>query len=371
MLPLKTTARTNQNSKYCNTDHLRIRSREGFGACWTFILLCFVFHWRAKPRKGKAGRGNNRTVSALLSQWIRLWYDEGQDWVVKGQDLWCTIRGRKASVSLFCFVLFSVTQGLAIFVRGQDKQVLAPPRPLNNARPSGWSVFAVPPAVVQHSSLHPSGKLSSGSGVDWPWAEGEGSMWSQDKWALVLWRVLGSHLHKWWRQGRRHQQQACAPDVARRRTLCWHLWATVLFAYISAIFETENPEFVALTGPHSCTPQAPAMPTCSVYSLHFLVPLPGVPLPHPFWAWSNPIHPSTSGKGVTTSVEPSLTLSGTTDRSFLWSLKALGAQGHHNPYMMCDIVLKLSKLLFSCSCALYIYFSSPFSTSASLFLSCP
>ena len=102
----------------------------------------------------------------------------------------------RGSTAFVCVVLFSVTQGLAIFVRGRGKQVLAPSRPLYNAEPPGWSVCMAPPAVAQRSSLRPSGKLSSGSGAGWSWVEGRGSMRSQDKWALVLWRVLGSHFHK-------------------------------------------------------------------------------------------------------------------------------------------------------------------------------
>lgn len=37
-------------------------------------------------------------------------------------------------------VLFSVTQRRAICVKGQNKQVPAPPRPLHGARAVGWSV---------------------------------------------------------------------------------------------------------------------------------------------------------------------------------------------------------------------------------------
>lgn len=41
-------------------DRLRMKSWEGSGVCLTLVLLCF--RWKAKPQKGKAGRGNNRTV---------------------------------------------------------------------------------------------------------------------------------------------------------------------------------------------------------------------------------------------------------------------------------------------------------------------
>lgn len=103
MSSLKATAMTFETDQPL-TDRLRIKSWEGSGVCLTLVWLCF--RWKAKPQKGKAGGGNNRTVSALLAPWVRLRYNEGQDWLLKGQGLRCTLRGRKA---LFVGLVFCNT----------------------------------------------------------------------------------------------------------------------------------------------------------------------------------------------------------------------------------------------------------------------
>lgn len=68
---------------------------------------------------------NSVSASISMDQAVIRWRSKLAS---KGQDLWCTIRSSKAFV---CFVLFSVTQGLAIFAREQNKQILASSRPLH------------------------------------------------------------------------------------------------------------------------------------------------------------------------------------------------------------------------------------------------
>lgn len=88
-----------------------------------------------------------------------------------------------------------MTQGLASFERGQNEQVLDLPRfQAATALGKGRRVGCVhgAPAAALCSSQRPSGKLSAGNRAGWPGAEGWGSMWSQDKWALVLWKVLAA-----------------------------------------------------------------------------------------------------------------------------------------------------------------------------------
>ena len=85
----------------------------------------------------------------------------------------------------FCLFVFSVTRGLAILIRGRTNTFwvrLGPEQAGSNERRP----------CMQCSSQHAAGKLSAGSRAGWPWAEGWGSMWSQDKRALVLRRELAA-----------------------------------------------------------------------------------------------------------------------------------------------------------------------------------
>lgn len=226
---------------------------------------------------------------------------------------------------LFCFVLFSVTQELAIFVRGQNKQVLVPSRPLHNVGPPGRSVCAVPPAAARRSSPHPSGKLNSGGRAGWLQAEGWGSMWSQDKRALVLWRVLGSHFHKWWRRREEAPTAGLCPWCSREEmpalaslgkgVICinisniWNRKSRIWGSHWTSVLHSPSPSYTnllsllfALAGPSSWSASPPFL--LSLVKSH---------------------HLSSFGKDVTTSVDSSLTLFGMIDHSFFWPLKALGA----------------------------------------------
>lgn len=222
----------------------------------------------------------------------------------------------------------------------------APSRPLHRARAPGWSVCMVhgAPAVARHSSLHPSGRMQGRL----PWAEGDESMGSQDKWLLDLWRRLGMISYIMKRGGGRHRQQACVPNVGAGRCLFWPLWGMVLSAYMSATLETENPEFVVLTGPQSCTPR-------DSHSSNYANLLSLFALAVPYF-WSAPplllslvkFHSSFQSSQGCHHLRGILSDTPRHDGSFFPLLSnSIRARCHHSPYTTHDTVLKLHELLFS------------------------
>ena len=104
------------------------------------------------------------------------------------------------------------------------------------------------------------------------------------RWATVYW------VAKRWAWLKQLSMYACSNIWYKRSTVCGSHWASVLHS------------------PHSSY--------TNLLSSHLLVPLPAVSLPHLLWDWSNPIHLSSSGKGITTFTDSSLILS-RHDRSLL------------------------------------------------------
>ena len=91
----------------------------------------------------------------------------------------------------------------------------------------------------------------------------------------------------------------------------------------------------------------------NLLSSHLLVPLPEVSFPYLLWDWSNPIHLSSSGKGIATFMDSSLTLS-RHDRS-LFPPVSKGIRCTPIMTHTWCVRLKLCELLPSCSYALLTF----------------
>lgn len=130
--------------------------------------------------------------------------------------------------------------------------------------------------------------------------------------------------------------------VAAGRCLFWPLWGMVLSAYMSATFETENPEFVVLTGPQSCTRPAPDSHSSNYANLLSLFAL-AVPY---FWSTPPPLlslvksHSSfQSSQGCHRHFWGILSDTPRHDGSFFPLLSnSISIRCHHSPHTTCDTV---------------------------------